>query len=145
MAWRNFQAKIWKKSKNVTCKISPYRRSRTGLKISLDLRLSSTSLKTGEFMLLLLWVNLRLLIFKKDSFGLVQTAIRKFLSISCHIEVLSFYNKMIMTMQVCRLKEAWTILTSIRMKKMRNWIWMRMVSNLKKNKYVKMTRILCCF
>ena len=145
MAWRNFQAKIWKKSKNVTCKISPYRRSRTGLKISLDLRLSSTSLKTGEFMLLLLWVNLRLLIFKKDSFGLVPTAIRKFLSISCRIEVLSFYNKMIMTMQVCRLKEAWTILTSIRMKKMRNWIWMRMVSNLKKNKYVKMTRILCCF
>ena len=109
MAWRNFQAKIWKKSKNVTCKISPYRRSRTGLKISLDLRLSSTSLKTGEFMLLLLWVNLRLLIFKKDSFGLVPTAIRKFLSISCRIEVLSFYNKMIMTMQVCRLKEAWTI------------------------------------
>ena len=145
MAWRNFQAKIWKKSKNVTCKISPYRRSRTGLKILLDLRLSSTSLKTGEFMLLLLWVNLRLLIFKKDSFGLVPTAIRKFLSISCRIEVLSFYNKMIMTMQVCRLKEAWTILTSIRMKKMRNWIWMRMVSNLKKNKYVKMTRILCCF
>ena len=145
MAWRNFQAKIWKRSKNVTCKISPYRRSRTGLKISLDLRLSSTSLKTGEFMLLLLWVNLRLLIFKKDSFGLVPTAIRKFLSISCRIEVLSFYNKMIMTMQVCRLKEAWTILTSIRMKKMRNWIWMRMVSNLKKNKYVKMTRILCCF
>ena len=145
MAWRNFQAKIWKKSKNVTCKISPYRRSRTGLKISLDLRLSSTSLKTGEFMLLLLWVNLRLLIFKKDSFGLVPTAIRKFLSISCRIEVLSFYNKMIMTMQVCRLKEAWTILTSIRMKKMRNWIWMKMVSNLKKNKCVKMTRILCCF
>ena len=145
MAWRNFQAKIWKRSKNVTCKISPYRRSRTGLKISLDLRLSSTSLKTGEFMLLLLWVNLRLLIFKKDSFGLVPTAIRKFLSISCRIEVLSFYNKMIMTMQVCRLKEAWTILTSIRMKKMRNWIWMRMVSNLKKNKCVKMTRILCCF
>lgn len=145
MAWRNFQAKIWKKSKNVTCKISPYRRSRTGLKILLDLRLSSTSLKTGEFMLLLLWVNLRLLIFKKDSFGLVPTAIRKFLSISCHIEVLSFYNKMIMMMQACRPKEAWTILTSIIMKKTRNWIWMKIVSNLKKNKCVKMTRILCCF